>query len=226
MPMDITMRPIGHLRTDLPEKFGVPRQSGLVEQLTGRIVFEPAFARQEAFRELEGFSHIWVLWHFSQCADAPWHPTVRPPRLGGNRRVGVFASRAPYRPNGIGLSCVRLVGIERGEGGVQLLVAGIDMVDGTPVLDIKPYIPLTDCRPQATQGYTEQTRTHQLQVQWLPCAQGVLSPQQEQALHGLLQTDPRPGYEEDGEKSYGLAFADKQVTFTVQNGVLTVQKIQ
>lgn len=223
--MGICITPIGQIHTDLSEKFGVPRQSGLVEDLVGRITFEPTYRNAEAFRELEGFSHIWILWHFSQCADAPWHPTVRPPRLGGNKRVGVFASRSPFRPNGIGLSCVRLLKIEKVNGGVSLLVSGVDMVDGTPILDIKPYVPVADCRPEASQGYTEQTRTHQLQVRW-QAKTADLSEQQRCALQGLLENDPRPGYEEDPQKIYGLSFANHQIRFRVCDGILMVENIE
>ena len=220
------MRPIGHIETDLPEKFGVPRQSGLVEELTGRVVLEPDFRRPEVFRELDGFSHLWLLWHFSECAGQPWHPTVRPPRLGGNRRVGVFASRAPFRPNGIGLSCVRLLRIDReAADGPCLWVAGVDMTDGTPLLDIKPYVPVTDLRPDAAQGYTAQTREHRLQVVLPDGADALLPPDKAAALRGLLAGDPRPGYEQDPDKRYGIAFAGHQVRFRVEGDVLTVETI-
>ena len=148
--MEAVIRPVAYIRSDFSEKFGIPRQSGLVDALTARIVFEPEFRRPEAIRDIEGFSHLWLIWQFSQALTSEFHPTVRPPRLGGNRRVGVFASRAPYRPNGLGLSCVRLLGVERDTPDAPaLLVGGADLLDGTPVFDIKPYIPLSDCRPEA-----------------------------------------------------------------------------
>ena len=225
--MQLTMDTIGHVETDLPEKFGVPRQSGLVEALTGRIVFDPPYRRQEALREIEGFSHLWVLWVFSASVGQPWHFTVRPPRLGGNRRVGVFASRAPFRPNPIGLSCVRLLGVDRNApDGPCLLVAGVDMTDGTPVLDVKPYVPVTDCRPQAEQGYTRTTRLHALTVVLPQPRPACLPADKEQALRGLLASDPRPGYEDDPEKVYGMTFAGLQITFRVENGCVQVLQIR
>lgn len=215
--------PIGHIRTDFPEKFGIPRQSGLVPQLTGRIVFLPEYRREEAFREIEGFSHLWVIWQFSKAEGDGFRPTVRPPRLGGNRRVGVFASRSPFHPNRLGLSCVRLDGLSLDDPeGPVLLVSGIDMLDGTPVFDVKPYVPLSDCVPDALQGYTGQTRTHSLEVRFEKGLDLVIPPEKLSALTGVLQNDPRPGYEDSPEKEYGLTFAGFDVGFRVEDGVLTV----
>ena len=159
------LKAIAHIRTDFPEKFGIPRQSGLVEELEGKVVFEPEFRHPDAVRGLEQFSHIWILWQFSENERAGWSVTVRPPRLGGNTRMGVFATRSPFRPNGIGLSCVRLKRVELTEKeGPVLTVLGADLMNNTPILDIKPYIPLTDCHPDASEGYTKETRKHALQV--------------------------------------------------------------
>lgn len=219
------VEPIGYVETDFTEKFGLPRQSGLVEALRGRIVFEKKFAQPEAFRGLENFTHIWVLWRFSASGDE-WHPTVRPPRLGGNTRVGVFASRSPFRPNGIGLSCVRLDGIDfTSPDGPTLLVSGIDMLNGTPVLDIKPYIPLTDCRPEASEGYTERTKLHALAVD-IPDELLCRLPQEKrQALTELLSQDPRPGYEDEPDKQYGFAYAGFEIGFKAAGGVIKVNRI-
>lgn len=224
--MEAVIRPIAYIHSDFSEKFGIPRQSGLVDALTACIVFEPEYRRPEALREIEGFSHLWLIWQFSQALTEQFRPTVRPPRLGGNRRVGVFASRAPYRPNGLGLSCVRLLGVERNTPDAPaLLVGGADLLDGTPVFDIKPYIPLSDCRPEALPGYTAQTRGHCLQVD---CPQELLSlvpPQKQQALLGVLACDPRPGYENKPQEIYGLAFAGLDIGFQVQGNTLRVVRI-
>ena len=217
--------PVAHIRSDFSQKFGIPRQSGLVQALEARIVFEPAFRRREALREIEGFSHLWLIWQFSEALTDEFRPTVRPPRLGGNRRVGVFASRAPYRPNGLGLSCVRLLRVEETPEGPELVVAGADLLNGTPIFDIKPYIPYSDCHPEALPGYTAQTVGHQLQV---VCDQALLEKvpaDKRQALLGVLACDPRPGYEDAPEQVYGLAFAGMDVGFRVENGVLTVVRI-
>lgn len=214
--------PVARIESDFSEKFGIPRQSGLVEALTARVVFEPPYRRMEAVREIEGFSHLWLIWQFSQALTEEFRPTVRPPRLGGNRRVGVFASRAPYRPNGLGLSCVRLLGVEETERGPMLTVAGADLLDGTPIFDIKPYIPYADCHPEALPGYTAQTVGHRLRVE---CPEALLErvpPEKQQALLGVLACDPRPGYEEKPQEVYGLAFAGVDIGFQVKDGVLTV----
>ncbi len=223
----VVMRPIAHIYTGFSEKFGIPRQSGLVDGAVGRIVFAPEYRSREALRELDGFSHIWLLWHFTEAVREGFRPTVRPPRLGGNKRVGVFASRSPFRPNHIGLSAVHLIDIlyDVPEGPV-LLVSGVDMLDGTPIFDIKPYIPVADCHPEAREGYTKDTRTHALQVTF---GEGLLvgiSPEIRNTLIGVLAEDPRPGYEGDPQKEYGLTYGGYDVGFTVADGVLTVFRLQ
>ena len=220
------MEIIAHVRTDFPTKFGVPRQSGLIDALEARVVFTPRYRSKEALRGLDGFSHLWLIWQFSQALTSEFHPTVRPPRLGGNRRVGVFASRAPYRPNGLGLSCVRLLGVERDTPDAPaLLVGGADLLDGTPVFDIKPYIPLSDCRPDALPGYTAQTRGHCLHVECPEALLALIPPDKRQALLDTLAQDPRPGYQHEPGRVYGLLFAGCNVRFTVEDGVLTVREV-
>ncbi len=214
---------IARVRTDFPEKFGIPRQSGLVEALTAEVVFESAYRSDEALRGLEGFSHLWLLWGFSENAAAGWSPTVRPPRLGGNRRVGVFASRSPFRPNPIGLSCVKLLGIERtAERGGVLRVAGADLLDGTPLFDIKPYVPYVDCHPEATGGFTDTTAPRTVRVEFPPELLERFAPDKRAALLGVLANDPRPAYQDDPERVYGFGFAGRELRFRVRDGVLTV----
>ena len=211
-PMD----PIAHFVSDFPEKFGVPRQAGLVEELVGRVVFEPRCRREEAVRGLKGFSHVWLLWRFSLSPDA-WSPTVRPPRLGGNERMGVFATRSPVRPNPIGLSCVRLLAVEPGP---ELVVAGGDLVDGTPVLDVKPYVP-ADCHPEASHGFLARNDDYRLEVA-LPARLARTVPQDRRAaLVGVLAEDPRPAYQRDG-REYGLTFGGVNVRFVVEGRTLEV----
>lgn len=224
----IVMRPVAHIRTDFASKFGVPRQSGLVPSLTGRVVFEPEFRSREAVRGLEEFSHIWLLWQFSQAVrpDAPFSPTVRPPRLGGNARVGVFASRSPFRPNSIGLSCVELAGIDldNPEGPV-LLVRGADLMDGTPILDVKPYLPYADSRPEARGGFTDSVAPRRVRC---VIPDGLLRKVPEEkraALIGVLEQDPRPTYQDDPQRVYGFRFTGLEVRFTVAEGVLSVTEI-
>lgn len=217
------MKIIARIQTDFPDKFGIPRQSGLVQELQGKIVFEPEFRSPEAVRGLEAFSHIWLLWQFSKSNKAQWSPTVRPPRLGGDKRVGVFATRSPFRPNDIGLSSVRLERVEIDpHDGPVLYVSGADLVDGTPIYDIKPYLPYVDCHPDATEGYTSETKLHQLQVEF-PAELLARYPQEKQAaiLH-VLEQDPRPAYINDPERIYGLSFAGFDVKFKVDGDRLTV----
>ena len=221
------MEPIAHIHTDFTSKFGVPRQAGLVKELRATIVFAPEYRNPEALRGLDGFSHLWLIWEFSQCVGKPWSPTVRPPRLGGNARMGVFATRSPFRPNPIGLSCVELVGVEEHTPqGPVIYVAGADLMDGTPIYDIKPYIPFADCRPDASEGYTAQTRGYRLEVR---CPEGLradLPAGKWEALAGVLSGDPRPSYQEDPERVYGMKFAGYEVGFTVADSVLTVCRIR
>ena len=223
----MTMDIIAHIRTDLPEKFGVPRQSGLVPQLRGTVVFEPAYRNPDALRGLEGFSHLWLIFRFHRAMREGWSPTVRPPRLGGNRRMGVFATRSPFRPNAIGLSCVKLEGVRQDEQlGTVIEVSGADLVDGTPILDIKPYLPYADCRVDATGGFTDPLDGQTLQVNCDPALLERFTPQQREGLLGVLACDPRPRYQEDPERVYGLAFAGRNVKFTVKDGVLTVLAVE
>ena len=223
----MTVDIIARIHTDLPEKFGVPRQSGLVPQLRGTIVLEPAYRNPDALRGLEGFSHLWLIFQFHRAVREGWSPTVRPPRLGGNRRMGVFATRSPFRPNNLGLSCVKLEGVRLDEKlGPVIDVSGADLVDGTPILDIKPYLPYADCHPEATRGFTDPLDGQTLQVNCDPALLSNLTEEQKAGLMGVLACDPRPRYQEDPDRVYGLAFAGKNVKFTVRDGVLTVVAVE
>lgn len=219
--MEYTIKAIARIRSDFPTKFGIPRQAGIVEELEARIVFEPEYRNPDALRGLEGFSHIWLIWQFSEAVREDWSPTVRPPRLGGNTRMGVFATRSPFRPNALGLSCVRLLGIEDTEEGKTLRVAGADLMDGTPIFDIKPYIPYADCKPEAESGFAPDPGV-QLTVEFLPEAERHIPPEKREALRGVLANDPRPRYKQDGERVYALEFAGREVKFQVKNNVLRV----
>lgn len=221
------MQIIAHIQTDFPTKFGIPRQSGLVKELEGRIVFIPPYRNPDAVRGLEGFSHIWLIWQFSESVREGWSATVRPPRLGGNVRMGVFATRSPFRPNPIGLSSVRLLGVEQSaELGPVLRVAGADLMDGTPIFDIKPYIPLSDCHPEATGGFSPRDNAPLLEVDF---PEGLLSQIPERArsaLMGVLAQDPRPAYQKDPCRRYGVPFAGYDVRFTVEDSVLRVVEVE
>lgn len=222
IPMEI----IATIRSDFPTKFGIPRQSGLVEELRATVVFEPEYRNPDALRGLEDFSHLWLIWQFSEAVRDKWSPTVRPPRLGGNTRMGVFATRSPFRPNPIGLSCVRLEGIRREpELGHVLEVSGADLMDGTPILDIKPYIPYADCHPDAAAGFTAQTQTHRLQVECPPELWEAVPAAERDGLRGVLENDPRPSYQHDPERVYGMEFSGLEVHFVVDGAVLTVTGI-
>ena len=208
----LSMEVIARIHTDLPEKFGVPRQSGLVPGLRGTVVFEPAFRNPDALRGIEGFSHLWLLFQFDRAVRKGWSPTVRPPRLGGNRRMGVFATRSPFRPNAIGLSSVRLEEVRQDPVlGPVLEVSGADLVDGTPILDIKPYLPYADCHPDAAGGFTDPLEMKPLAVQISPELLASFSSAQQDGLLGVLACDPRPRYQEDPQRVYGLSFAGKNV---------------
>ena len=224
--MSLTLTPIAHIRTDFGSKFGVPRQSGVVPELTARIVFTPDYRNPDALRGIEDFSHLWLLWHFSEVKQEGWSPTVRPPRLGGNTRMGVFATRSPYRPNPIGLSSVRLVGVDYDtpEGAV-LLVSGADLMDGTPIFDVKPYLAYTDSHPEAAGGFVAGLTDRSVTVH---CPDGMLDALPEgtrSSLLAVLAHDPRPTYQNDPDRVYGMEFAGYNVRFTVAEGVLTVVEI-
>ena len=220
------IEPIAHIRTDLPTKFGLPRQSGLVPELTARIVFEPLYRDPVAFRGLEGYSHLWLLWGFSENRRDAWAATVKPPRLGGNTRMGVFATRSPYRPNALGLSSVRLDAIEQDKKlGVVLRVSGADLMDGTPIYDVKPYLPFTDSHPDATAGFAGEALDHALEVDFPPELLARIPADKREALIGLLSQDPRPAYLEDPARRYGFNFLDLDVRFTVDGDRLTVVEL-
>ena len=221
------MRIIARVRSDFSTKFGIPRQSGLVEELESLVVFEPEYRDANMLRGIEQFSHLWLIWQFSGNRDAGWSPTVRPPKLGGNARLGVFATRSPFRPNPIGLSSVRLLGVERDPAfGTALRVAGADLMDGTPILDIKPYVPYTDAHTDAAAGYTAHTSDGRLQVE-IPERWLALVPESKHAaLVGALAQDPRPGYQQDPARIYGFPFAGLEIRFRVTEGVLTVLEIK
>lgn len=220
------MKIIGHIHTDFPTKFGVPRQSGLVPQLKASITFEPEYRIPEAFRGLEEFSHIWLLWKFSKSEKEHWSATVKPPRLGGKKRMGVFATRSPYRPNDIGLSCVKLEKIEFDEKkGPVLYVAGADLVDGTPIYDIKPYIAYADSHPEAAEGFAGTVKEKELTVVFPEELLAFYPPEKREAITGVLKQDPRPAYDTDETRVYGVEFAGYDVRFTVAGNVLTVKEL-
>lgn len=226
MENQLILRPIGYIRSDFKEKFGIPRQSGRAPSLTAEIVFYPEYKNVEALREIEGFSHLWLLFDFSLAHREEWSPTVRPPRLGGNRRVGVFASRSPFRPNPIGLSCVRLIGVEeREKEGCVLIVAGADILDGTPIFDIKPYLPFADCHIDATAGYAAEGEKHSLHVVFPPKLLEKIPEQKRQGLLECLADDPRPSYQEDPVRIYGMHFSDFEIKFTVKEDTLFVKTV-
>ena len=219
--------PIATIRTGFATKFGVPRQSGLVPELKGTVVFKPEYRNPDALRGLEGFSHIWLIWEFSEAVREDWSPTVRPPRLGGNTRMGVFATRSPFRPNPIGLSCVKLDSIEFSTAdGPVLHVSGADLMDGTPIYDIKPYIPYTDCQPDATEGFTGSVEMHRLNVVIPTQMASKIKPQTLEALRGILAEDPRPRYQDAPDREYGFDFEGYSVKFKVPDpDTLTVTGI-
>ena len=223
----IPMHIIARIHSDFPTKFGIPRQSGLVEELRATVVFEPEYRNPDALRGLEEFSHLWLIWQFSQAVREGWSPTVRPPRLGGNARMGVFATRSPFRPNPIGLSCVRLTDIRKDPHlGCVLEVAGADLMDGTPILDIKPYLPYADAHPEATGGFTGNVGGVTLEVMIPPALLERVPEDKREALIGVLSRDPRPSYQHDPDRIYGMAFAGVNVRFTVDEETLTVRDIE
>ena len=224
--METTIRPIAVYRGDFPEKFGLPRQAGVVKELEGLVVFEPAFRNRDALRGLEGFSRVWLIWQFSQSLQTEFSPTVRPPRLGGNVRMGVFATRSPFRPNSLGLSCVELQGIEERAGlGTVLRVRGADLMDGTPIFDVKPYVPYADAYPEARAGFAPdpgETLTADIPAELLE----RLPANKRAALRGVLENDPRPRYQQDPERIYTMSFAGYEVSFTVREDVLAVTDVR
>lgn len=222
MVINMELKTIAHIHTAFPTKFGVPRQSGLAESLHARIVFDELYRNAAALRGLEGFSHIWLIWLFSEAVREDWSPTVRPPRLGGNTRMGVFATRSPFRPNPIGLSCVKLVAIE----GNELVVAGADLMDGTPILDIKPYLPYADARPDAAGGFAEPLREYALKVDFPETLMERVPEELRDGLCDVLSQDPRPSYQDDPERIYGFAFASLEIRFRVNEDTLTVLDVQ
>ena len=214
---------IARMHSDFDQKFGIPRQSGLVEELESTIVFEPEFRSPDALRGLEGFSHLWIVWEFSKARRETWSPTVRPPRLGGNQRLGVFATRSPFRPNPIGLSCVKLVGVEQtAEFGPVIRVAGADLLNGTPIYDIKPYLPYADCKPEAVGGFASAPKEATLTVHIPEEIVEKIPAEKLEAVCGVLAQDPRPSYQDDPERVYGMRFGGLEIKFKVDGENLTV----
>lgn len=223
---NVAIQTIARMRSDFPTKFGIPRQSGLVEELESTIVFEPEFRNPDALRGIEGYSHLWIIWQFSQAVRQEWSPTVRPPRLGGNTRMGVFATRSPFRPNNLGLSCVKLLGIEHTQtDGAVLHVAGADLMDGTPIFDIKPYVPYSDSFPDAVGGFTDTADDFILNVEFPEHLLLKIPPNKRQAAIGVLSHDPRPSYQRKPGRIYGLSFAGFDIRFTVEDKMLTVCEV-
>ncbi len=220
------MKVIAHIHSDFPTKFGIPRQSGLVESLKAKIVFEPEYRNSDALRGMEEYSHLWLIWEFSEAKRDTWSPTVRPPRLGGNKRMGVFATRSPFRPNPIGLSCVKLETIDfTAENGPVIIVSGADLLDGTPIYDIKPYLPFADSRPDAIGGFADTVKGDQLQVQ---CSEEVMlqiPKQHRQAVIDILAQDPRPHYQQDPTRIYGMEYANMEIKFRVEDTTLVVCEV-
>ncbi len=223
---DVSISVIARMKSDFPSKFGIPRQSGLVDELVSTVIFEPEYRNDDALRGIDEFSHIWLIWQFSEAIRKDWSPTVRPPRLGGNTRLGVFATRSPFRPNHLGLSSVRLVGVEHTkEYGTVLHVAGADLMDGTPIFDIKPYIPYGDSHPEATGGFTDRAEDFLLNVDFPQELLNQLPEDKRSAAIGVLSHDPRPSYQRDPDRIYGLPFAGFDIRFTVQEKLLTVVEV-
>jgi tRNA-Thr(GGU) m(6)t(6)A37 methyltransferase TsaA len=221
------IRPIATMKSDFSTKFGIPRQSGLVQQLRSTIVFEPEFRNPDALRGIEGFSHLWIIWQFSEAVRTEWSPTVRPPRLGGNTRMGVFATRSPFRPNNLGLSCVKLLGVEETvEFGTVIHVGGADLMDGTPIFDIKPYVPYADCQPDAIGGFTDTAGDFLLEVDFPQHLISILPSEKQEAAVQVLSHDPRPSYQRKPGRIYGLTFAGFDIRFTVEDSKLTVVDVE
>ncbi len=223
---NVNIQVIARMKSDFATKFGIPRQSGLVQELRSTIIFEPEYRNEDALRGLEGFSHLWIIWQFSEAVRSGWSPTVRPPRLGGNTRLGVFATRSPFRPNNLGLSCVRLLGVEKtAEFGTVIHVAGADLMDGTPIFDIKPYIPYADCQPEATGGFTDTAGEYLLEVNFPAPLLEKLPEDKREAAKAVLSHDPRPSYQRKPGRVYGISFAGYDIRFTVEDDKLTVIEV-
>ncbi len=222
--MEFSVKIIGRIETDFSEKFGIPRQSGLVKSAIGKITFEPEFRNADALRGIEDYSHLWIIWQFSKAVRDGWSPTVRPPRLGGNKRVGVFATRSPFRPNAIGLSCVKLERIDKEK--VELYVSGVDMLDGTPILDIKPYLPFADRIKDASGGFGEDRKEYALKVVIADEILEKVPEKYRESLIEILSQDPRPSYQNDPERIYGMSYGGFEIKFAVDNGILTVTEIE
>ena len=223
---NVNIQVIARMESDFATKFGIPRQSGLVQQLRSTIVFEPEFRNPDTLRGIEGYSHLWLIWQFSEAVRTEWSPTVRPPRLGGNTRMGVFATRSPFRPNSLGLSCVRLLGVEHTEKyGTVLHVGGADLMDGTPIFDIKPYIPYADCQNDATGGFTDNADDYLLDVDFPQELLALLPADKQDAAIAVLSHDPRPSYQRKPDRVYGLTFAGFDIRFTVCDKILTVTEV-
>ena len=224
--MQLTIKPIARIRTDFPTKFGIPRQSGVVKELKGRIVFEPEYRNEDMLRGIEGFTHLWLIWMFSENVRSKWTPTVRPPILGGNTRIGVLATRSPFRPNPLGLSCVELAGVERrADEGTVLLVRGADLMDGTPIFDIKPYLAYVDSHPDATEGFRT-VGWSMLSVDFPPELLELVPAEDRDALLSVLANDPRPSYHNDPERIYGMSFGSREIKFRVADDILTVTAVE
>ena len=221
------MKIIARIRNDFKEKFGIPRQSGIADKFISKIVFEPEYRVKEALRGIDGYSHLWLIWKFSEAERDSWSPTVRPPRLGGNRRMGVFATRSPFRPNPIGLSSVRLLSVEdTKDEGTVLLVSGADLMDGTPIYDIKPYLAFTDSHPDARSGFADEVRDYSIPVNIDDRLLAKISEDKRESLITLLGNDPRPSYKADGDRIYTFSFADLEISFKVEGGELTVTEVE
>ena len=225
--MEVSMQVVARIRSDFKTKFGIPRQSGLVDELEADIIFEEPYRDPNAVRGMEEFSHLWLIWQFSEAVRSEWSPTVKPPRLGGNVRMGVFATRSPFRPSPVGLSCVRLKGITIDpELGPIIHVYGADLMDGTPILDIKPYVRYADCHPDALEGFTGKNRDYTLQVEFPEELLRQIPQDRQAALKGVLAQDPRPSYQNDPDRSYGLTFAGFDVRFRGKDQILTVFEVE
>lgn len=225
--METNVKIIARIYTEFDEKFGIPRQSGLVSETVGKIVFEPEYRNPEALRGIDGYSHLWLIWQFSEAVRDTWSPTVRPPRLGGNKRMGVFATRSPYRPNPIGLSSVRLIEVKHTETeGTVLLVGGADLLSGTPIYDVKPYLAFTDSHPEAIGGFADEVKEYEIEVEISPEAKKKLTDDEEKKLIALLRQDPRPSYKPEDEKIYGMKLGGKEIKFKYENCKLLVTEIE